>query len=79
MRDATLQGSFRRPHPVRMTALMAMPGLLPGPVDRCRFRMVKPFAIVIIAGLVTATLLTLAMLPALYRTIEEWHNRKASS
>jgi cobalt-zinc-cadmium resistance protein CzcA len=41
--------------------------------------MVKPFAIVIIAGLVTATLLTLAMLPALYRTIEEWRNRKASS
>jgi cobalt-zinc-cadmium resistance protein CzcA len=33
----------------------------------------KPFAVVIIGGLITATLLTLTMLPALYRHFEEQH------
>lgn len=80
MRDAILQGSLRRLRPVVMTALMAMLGLLPAALSTgVGSETVKPFAVVIIGGLVTATLLTLTMLPALYRTIEEWRNRKAPS
>jgi Cu/Ag efflux pump CusA len=40
---------------------------------------IKPFAVVIIDGRTTVTLLTLAILSTLYCTIEEWCNRKASS
>lgn len=80
MRDAILQGSLRRLRPVVMTALMAMLGLVPAALSTgVGSETVKPFAVVIIGGLVTATLLTLTMLPALYRTIEEWRNRKAPS
>jgi cobalt-zinc-cadmium resistance protein CzcA len=73
MQDAILQGFLRRLHPVMMTALMAMPGLLQAALSTgVASETVKPFAVVIIGGLLTATLLTLTMLPALYRTIEEW-------
>jgi cobalt-zinc-cadmium resistance protein CzcA len=35
--------------------------------------------VVIIGGLITATLLTLTMLPALYRSFEEWREPKVVS
>jgi cobalt-zinc-cadmium resistance protein CzcA len=75
---AILQGSVSRLRPVVMTALMAMLGLLPAALSTSvGSETVKPFAVVIIGGLISATLLTLTMLPALYRNFEEWHKPKA--
>ena len=71
LHDAILQGSASRLRPVVMTALMAMLGLLPAALSTSiGSETVKPFAIVIIGGLITATLLTLTMLPLLYRNLE---------
>jgi cobalt-zinc-cadmium resistance protein CzcA len=73
---AILQGSVSRLRPVVMTALMAMLGLLPAALSTSvGSETVKPFAVVIIGGLISATLLTLTMLPALYRNFEEWHTK----
>lgn len=74
LREAILQGSVRRLRPVVMTALMAILGLLPAALSTSvGSETAKPFAVVIIGGLITATLLTLTMLPALYRNFEEQH------
>ncbi len=65
--EAVLQGSISRLRPVVMTASVAMLGLLPAALSTSvGSETVKPFAVVIIGGLITATLLTLTMLPALY-------------
>ncbi|NJD06266.1 MAG: efflux RND transporter permease subunit, partial [Methylococcaceae bacterium] len=66
--DAIFQGSVSRLRPVVMTALMAMLGLMPAAISTgVGSETAKPFAVVIIGGLISATLLTLTMLPALYR------------
>jgi cobalt-zinc-cadmium resistance protein CzcA len=51
--------------------MMAMLGLIPVAVTSFGSETAKPFAVVIIGGLISATLLTLTMLPALYRNFEE--------
>jgi cobalt-zinc-cadmium resistance protein CzcA len=72
--DAIFQGSVSRLRPVVMTALMAMLGLMPAAVSTgVGSETAKPFAVVIIGGLITATLLTLTMLPALYRQFAASH------
>jgi cobalt-zinc-cadmium resistance protein CzcA len=72
--EAVLQGSISRLRPVVMTALVAMLGLLPAALSTSvGSETVKPFATVIIGGLITATLLTLTMLPALYYNSEKQH------
>ena len=74
LQDAILQGSVSRLRPVVMTALMAILGLIPAARSTSvGSETAKPFAVVIIGGLITATLLTLTMLPALYRHFEEQH------
>jgi cobalt-zinc-cadmium resistance protein CzcA len=55
-----------------MTATVALLGLVPflfatGPGSEVQ----RPLAIVVIGGLITSTLLTLIMLPALYQWFEE--------
>ena len=67
--DAVVRdGALRRLRPVLMTASIAAFGLVPllfatGPGSEIQ----RPLAIVVIGGLVSATLLTLVMLPLLYR------------
>ena len=61
-------GALRRLRPVLMTASIAAFGLVPllfasGPGSEIQ----RPLAVVVIGGLVSATLLTLVMLPLLYR------------
>jgi len=63
-----MEGAKRRLRPVLMTASIAGVGLAPllfatGPGSEIQ----KPLAIVVIGGLVTSTLLTLVILPILYR------------
>jgi cobalt-zinc-cadmium resistance protein CzcA len=72
--QAIRQGCEQRFRPVMMTATVALLGLVPflfatGPGSEVQ----RPLAIVVIGGLVTSTLLTLIMLPTLYRWIEEKH------
>ena len=70
--EAVLQGSVSRLRPVVMTALVAMLGLLPAALSTSvGAEAVKPFATVIIGGLMSSTILTLTMLPALYSHFEE--------
>jgi cobalt-zinc-cadmium resistance protein CzcA len=65
--DVVLQGARRRLRPVLMTASITAFGLIPllfatGPGSEIQ----RPLAIVVIGGLVTATALTLMLLPILY-------------
>ena len=84
LNEAILQGSVTRLRPVVMTALMAMLGLLPAALSTgVGSETAKPFAVVIVGGLITATTLTLFMLPILYRyfdkpyKIEEYRERNS--
>jgi cobalt-zinc-cadmium resistance protein CzcA len=66
--ELVVVGAKRRLRPVLMTASIAAFGLVPmllatGPGSEIQ----KPLAIVVIGGLVTSTLLTLVLLPILYR------------
>ncbi|HXM76973.1 MAG TPA: efflux RND transporter permease subunit, partial [Thermoanaerobaculia bacterium] len=64
-------GASSRMRPVLMTACMAAFGLLPAALSRgVGAETQRPFAVVIIGGLVTATLLTLFVLPVLYDLFE---------
>lgn len=70
--EAILQGCQQRFRPVMMTATVAMLGLVPflfatGPGSEIQ----RPLAIVVIGGLITSTLLTLVVVPTLYRKFEE--------
>ncbi|WFP49762.1 CusA/CzcA family heavy metal efflux RND transporter [Methylomonas sp. EFPC3] len=72
LHDAIVNGSVSRLRPVVMTALMAMLGLFPAALSTSvGSETAKPFAVVIIGGLISATLLTLTLLPALYRYFAE--------
>jgi cobalt-zinc-cadmium resistance protein CzcA len=66
--EVVVEGAKRRLRPVLMTANIAAFGLLPllfatGPGSEIQ----RPLAIVVIGGLVSATTLTLVLLPILYR------------
>ena len=65
--DAVKLGSMQRLRTVLMTAMLAALGLLPMALSKdIGSETQRPLAIVIIGGLITATLLTLVVLPALY-------------
>jgi cobalt-zinc-cadmium resistance protein CzcA len=65
--DAVRLGSMQRLRTVLMTAMLAALGLLPMALSNdIGSETQRPLAIVIIGGLITATLLTLVVLPALY-------------
>ncbi|NMM81852.1 heavy metal resistance protein CzcA [Acidovorax sp. SRB_14] len=65
--EAVRQGSMQRLRTVLMTAMLAALGLLPMALSHeIGSETQRPLAIVVIGGLVTATLLTLIVLPALY-------------
>lgn len=71
MREALREGCAQRFRPVMMTATVALLGLVPflfatGPGSEVQ----RPLAIVVIGGLITSTLLTLVVLPVLYRWFE---------
>ena len=71
--DAVVLGSLTRLRTVLMTALLAMLGLLPMALSHgIGSEVQKPLAVVIIGGLISATLLTLLVLPTLYLVIENW-------
>jgi cobalt-zinc-cadmium resistance protein CzcA len=70
--EAVVEGAKVRFRPVMMTATVAMLGLIPflfstGPGSEVQ----RPLAIVVIGGLITSTLLTLVVLPTLFRWFDE--------
>jgi cobalt-zinc-cadmium resistance protein CzcA len=69
--QALREGCAQRFRPVMMTATVALLGLVPflfatGPGSEVQ----RPLAVVVIGGLITSTLLTLVVLPVLYRWFE---------
>jgi heavy metal efflux system protein len=69
--EAAHNGALSRMRPVLMTATVAMLGLLPAATSTgIGAQSQRPFAIVIIGGLFSATALTLIVIPALYTIIE---------
>ena len=78
VRDAVKEGSLQRLRTVLMTALLAALGLLPMALSHeIGSETQRPLAIVIIGGLITATFLTLVVLPALYVSWFSGSERKA--
>jgi heavy metal efflux system protein len=75
---AIREGVISRVRPVVMTALMAMIGLLPAAVSHgIGSETQKPLAVVVIGGLITATILTLLILPAIYSMVYKFmHHRE---
>ena len=70
--EAVREGCVQRFRPVMMTATVALLGLLPflfahGPGSEVQ----RPLAVVVIGGLITSTLLTLVVVPALYRWFDD--------
>ncbi len=69
--EAVTSGALLRLRPVLMTALVALLGLVPlAFAQGIGSEVQRPLAIVVIGGLVSSTLLTLIMLPVLYRWLE---------
>jgi cobalt-zinc-cadmium resistance protein CzcA len=67
---AIIQGSITRLRPVLMTALVASLGFVPMAIATGTGAEVqRPLATVVIGGLISSTLLTLVVLPALYRLV----------
>ena len=64
---AISEGAVARLRPILMTALMAGIGLLPAALSHgIGSETQRPFAVVIVGGLITATIFTLLLLPLLY-------------
>jgi len=71
--EAILRGSLTRLRPVLMTALVASLGFVPMAIATGTGSEVqRPLATVVIGGLLSSTLLTLVVLPALYRIFTGW-------
>jgi cobalt-zinc-cadmium resistance protein CzcA len=69
--DAVVQGALTRLRPVLMTALVASLGFVPMALSTGTGAEVqRPLATVVIGGLITSTLLTLFVLPTIYRWVE---------
>jgi cobalt-zinc-cadmium resistance protein CzcA len=70
--DAVREAADTRLRPVLMTAMVAGVGFLPMALSTSQGAEVqRPLATVVIGGLITSTLLTLIVLPAMYESMEE--------
>ena len=77
---AVLEGASGRLRPVLITATVAALGLLPAALARgIGSDVQRPLATVVVGGIVSATLLTLVLLPVLYLVVERRFQRAATS
>jgi len=75
--DAISEGALTRLRPVLMTALVASLGFVPMAFNTgIGSEVQRPLATVVIGGIVSATVLTLLVLPALYRIVHGWEARR---
>lgn len=70
LEEAVREGALARLRPVLMTALVASLGFVPMALNvGLGSEVQRPLATVVIGGIVSSTILTLLVLPALYRTV----------
>ncbi len=75
--EAISEGAITRLRPVLMTALVAALGVVPRALAHGRGAEVqKPLATVVIGGIISSTILTLLVLPALYRMFHQHGDMK---
>jgi cobalt-zinc-cadmium resistance protein CzcA len=73
LREAMVEGAVTRLRPVLMTASAATLGFIPMALSHSPgAELQRPLATVVIGGLVTATALTLLVLPTAYGLVERW-------
>ena len=77
IKERIMEGTKVRLRPVILTAAVASLGFLPMAISNSGGAEVqRPLATVVIGGLLSATFLTLIILPILYYWLEKWNNRK---
>ncbi|XAZ36058.1 efflux RND transporter permease subunit [Glutamicibacter halophytocola] len=79
LNDAIMHGARQRLRPILMTALATIFALIPmglGLTGQSGF-ISRPLAVVVIGGLVSSTLLTLVLVPVLYRLVESGKEKRA--
>ena len=80
IRERIITGTTVRLRPVLMTALVASLGFLPMALSTSGGAGVqRPLATVVIGGLISATFLTLIVLPILYSWLANWQERKGKT
>ncbi|MBF4989705.1 efflux RND transporter permease subunit [Methylophilus sp. QUAN] len=76
--ESVIDGAVARLRPILMTALMAGLGLMPAALSHgIGSETQRPFAVVIVGGLITATLFTLLLLPLLFPLFSDVRRRKS--
>lgn len=79
LNDAIRQGALTRLRPVLMTALVAALGFVPMAFNTgIGSEVQRPLATVVIGGIISSTLLTLVVLPALYSLVHGREGRRVS-
>ena len=74
LENAIVKGALRSLRPVLMTALVASLGFVPMAINvGTGAEVQRPLATVVIGGILSSTLLTLLVLPALYRLAYRQH------
>ena len=78
--DAVMQGAVYRVRPLMMTVIAIMAGLLPimwgtGTGSETMRRIAAPM----VGGMVSATILTLIVIPAIYALVKEWELRRRAA
>jgi len=77
LKQAMIEGAVTRLRPVLMTASAATLGFIPMALSHSPgSELQRPLATVVIGGLVTATGLTLLVLPTAYGLVEEWRSAR---
>ena len=80
IKERIIKGTNVRLRPVLLTASVASLGFLPMALSTSGGAEVqRPLATVVIGGLITATFLTLVVLPILYSWLAKWQERKGGS
>ncbi|WP_350635216.1 CusA/CzcA family heavy metal efflux RND transporter [Pseudoalteromonas sp. GW168-MNA-CIBAN-0100] len=78
--DAIHSGALQRLRPVLMTALVASLGFIPMALNSgTGSEMQKPLATVVVGGIISSTLLTLLILPALYKLVHSKFTKKTEA
>lgn len=76
--EAVHEGAVLRLRPILMTALMAGLGLLPAALSHAiGSETQRPFAVVIVGGIISATFFTLVLLPLMYNRLARPGNTKS--
>jgi len=80
LREAVREGAVSRLRPIVMTALMAGLGLLPAALSHgIGSETQRPFAVVIVGGIISATVFTLILLPTIFPWFSEENHTPADN